>query len=153
MDSKGLLGGNSPGLCFNPQGFIFTKSAGLAACHSKALKEARLVERKVCFILDASNPRVGVGGRTPVQRPTAPPRWQPVGKSFYRQREGATGRNSTVSSDRHLEIGHRWSDQRHLDCFKYNSSSLPGLVCPIFLRPILGIVAAYVMATVWPSCS
>ena len=27
----------------------------LGACHSKAIKEARLVERKVCFILDASN--------------------------------------------------------------------------------------------------
>ena len=27
----------------------------LGACHSKAVKEARLVERKVCFISDASN--------------------------------------------------------------------------------------------------
>ena len=31
---------------------------------------------------------------------------QQVGKSFYRLREGATCRNSTVSSDSHLEIGH-----------------------------------------------
>ena len=35
---------------------------------------------------------------------------QSVGKSFYRRREGATCRNSTVSSDRPLDIGHRWSD-------------------------------------------
>ena len=28
---------------------------GLAACCSKVSKQARLVERKVCFILDASN--------------------------------------------------------------------------------------------------
>ena len=35
----------------------------------------------------------------------------------YRQREGATRRNSTVSSDSHLEIRHQWSDQCHLFCF------------------------------------
>ena len=28
---------------------------GPAACHSKANKQAKLVERKVCFISDASN--------------------------------------------------------------------------------------------------
>ena len=33
---------------------------GLAACHSRANKEVRLMERKVCFILDAS--RDGSGG-------------------------------------------------------------------------------------------
>ena len=34
---------------------------GLAACCSKTNKEAKLVERKVCFILDAGN--WGEGGR------------------------------------------------------------------------------------------
>ena len=43
---------------------------GEAACRSKANKEDRLVERKVCFILDASN--CGRGGQMPVQRPTPP---------------------------------------------------------------------------------
>ena len=40
-------------------------------------------------------------------------------KSFYRRREGATCRNSTVSSDSHLETGHAvvWSAS---SCFKYN---------------------------------
>ena len=28
--------------------------------------------------------------------------------------EGATCRNTTISSDSHLEIGHQWSDQHHL---------------------------------------
>ena len=37
-------------------------------------------------------------------------------KSFYRQ-GAAPCRNSPVSSDNHLEIGHQWSDQCHLDCF------------------------------------
>ena len=42
---------------------------------------------------------------------------------------GTICRNSTVSSNRHLEIGHGRSDQHHLDCFRYSWSSAPGLVC------------------------
>ena len=57
---------------------------------------------------------VGSKGRLPAPPP------QSMGKSFYRWREGATCRDSTVSSDSHLEIGHWWSDQRHPDCFKYS---------------------------------
>ena len=30
-------------------------------------------------------------------------------------------RNGIVSSDSHLETGHWWSDDFHLDCFKYSS--------------------------------
>ena len=51
------------------------------------------------------------------QLPPADNQW---GKRFYRQNEGAICRNSTVSSDRHLQIGHQWSDQLHLDCFRYS---------------------------------
>ena len=29
-------------------------------------------------------------------------------------------RNSTVSSDSHLQIGHQWIDQHHLDHFRYS---------------------------------
>ena len=90
--------------------------------------------RKVGFILDASKQQFGLGcggGRC------GGGRWQgermeqggrclckdgllPVtaGKSFDRQREGATCGNSTVSSDNDPEIGHWWSDQSHFDCFK-----------------------------------
>ena len=51
------------------------QNPGPAAHLSKTSKKARLVERKVCFILDASNWRGGgLGVRyTPVQRPTPPP--------------------------------------------------------------------------------
>ena len=42
------------------------------------------------------------------------------GRSFYRQRQRATCRNSTVSSDSHLKVCHWWSDQHHPDCFKYS---------------------------------
>ena len=61
------------------------------------------------------------------------PCWQSGGKRFYRQREGAACRNSTVSSGSHLEIGHRWSDQRRLCCSRDSSSLVPGSVCfPFF---------------------
>ena len=40
-------------------------------------------------------------------------------------KEAATCRNSTDSSDSHLEIGHQWSDQHHVGCFKYSYSSGP----------------------------
>ena len=46
-------------------GSSVTESGGLAAHCSKANEEAGLVERKVCFILDAGN---GGEGRTLVQK-------------------------------------------------------------------------------------
>ena len=63
---------------------------------------------------------LGEGGRhlSKGQLPPPPPReW---GESFYRQRGAvATCRNRTVISNSHLQIGHQWSDQHHLDCFQY----------------------------------
>ena len=47
---------------------------------------------------------------------------------------GSTCRNSTVSSEGHLEIGRQRSDQRPPDCFKYTWSLVPGLVCYYFLE-------------------
>ena len=45
-----------------------------------------------------------------------PHHWQSVGKSFYRQSEGATCKNSTVSSESHLGIGRAvvWSESSWL---------------------------------------
>ena len=91
------------------------------------------MERKVCFILDAGT---WGGGRVDLLII--------IGQSFYRQRKGATCRNSTVSSDSHLEIGHRWSDQCHLDSL--STLQFQGWFVSISLRPILRIVAVYVMA-------
>ena len=84
------------------------------------------MERKVCFILDVSNSGGGGveweewGDDTLIQRPIpAPLLLESMDESFCRLREGATGRNSAVSSDRRLEIDYRWSDQRHFIYFKY----------------------------------
>ena len=59
--------------------------------------------------------------------------WQSVSMSFYRWKEGAKCRNSAVSSDSHaVKLVMWWSDQHHLDCFKYSWSSVPGSVCSHF---------------------
>ena len=76
----------------------------LAAHCSKANKKERLVERKVYF----GCRQLGWGEWMLLQRPTPHPySLQSGDKSFYRQREGGTCRNSRVSSDSHLEVGHQ----------------------------------------------
>ena len=83
-----------------------------------------------------------------------PSQWWSVDKSCHRLREGATWRNSTVSSDGHLQVGHRWSDQQDLDYFKHSFTlQFQCWFDPISLRTVLRIVAAYVMTTAWSSCS
>ena len=77
---------------------------GLAACHSKANKQARLVQRKVCFISDVA--MGGEGGRH-LSKGRLPP-WQAEGESIYRQsleRRGATCRNSISSVQ---SLSHVW---------------------------------------------
>ena len=94
---------------------IVTESWSPAANGSKASIEERVVYRKVCFILDAGNPQ---GGRTPVQRLTLQPNNQWARAFIDRGRKLHS--ETAVSSASHLEIGHGWSDQHHLDCFKYS---------------------------------
>ena len=110
----------------------------------KASKEARLVGRKVCFWRLATLR----GGLTCVQR-LAPHHWQSGGKSVYRRREGAACRPSTVSSASHPAVGHRWSGQCHLDWLGTVDLQFQGQFVPISLRPVLKLVAIYVMAIVW----
>ena len=64
------------------------------------------MERKVCFILEASyGVRLGVGEQTLVQRPD-PPTDNQRGRALIGGGKGATCKNRTVSSGSHLEIGH-----------------------------------------------
>ena len=101
----------------SPRSIVTESGVWLLTTQKPKNREARFVERKLCFILGAGHrgfvgadicPKAGVH------------HWQSVGWSFYRQREGAAYRNCTVSSDIHLEIGHRWSEQCHLGCPKYS---------------------------------
>ena len=88
----------------------------LAARHSKVIKEARLVKGKVYLILGASYEMGDDGweGRR-LSKGLLPPTDNQWARAFYRWRVWATWRNSTVSSDSHLQTGHWWSDQCHFD--------------------------------------
>ena len=74
-----------------------------------------------------------------------------MGKSFYRLREGPASRNSTTISGRSLDAGHQWAGQRHLDYLGTVSLQFHGRFASISLKPVLRIVAAYVMVTAWSS--
>ena len=63
----------------------YQKVWGLAAHRPKSSKQARLVERNVCFISDAGN---SWGGRTYVQRPTLHPNKQRVRAFTHRVGSG-----------------------------------------------------------------
>ena len=106
----------------SPLAVTFTKRVwGPSAGCSKVNKQARLVERKVCFISDAGSWGPRVVNIYP-KADSLPPTGNLWARAFIdRSKEGATYRNSRVSSDSHLQIGHRWSDQHHLDCFRYSS--------------------------------
>ena len=98
---------------------------GPGACHSKAnTREARLVEKKVCFILEAGNRGGGGGGRraSHVQRPTPRPR-QTVDKSFYRWRQGAICPLQQLSSNRSCHC------LTSIILIVLSTTILPGLVC------------------------
>ena len=64
--------------------------------------------------------------------------------------ERATCRKSTSSSDSHVEISLIGIIMIVLSIVNLQ---FQGQFVPKSLRPVLGIVAAYVMATVWSSCS
>ena len=76
--------------------------------------------------------------------------WQSAGERFYRQRRGATCRNSTVSSDSHPEVGHWWSDQRRL---VLGAVSVQFRVCSHFFKASSWNCGTFCEATVWSWCS
>ena len=83
--------------------------------------KARLVETRVCFILEAGNWKedrlLSTGSLS------CPLTYrQSVGKRFYRWRERATcgSAESIVSSGSHLEFDHGVVWSSHFDCFLYS---------------------------------
>ena len=93
---------------------------GPAACYSRGIERPSWWEGKFVLLWMLAT---GGGMWTPVQRLTPLP-WQSVLKSFYRQREGASIRNGTASSNSHIEVSHWWSDQYHVDYFHFSSFQL-----------------------------
>ena len=75
------------------------------------------MEKKVCLILDAGNWGGGEDGiLSKGQLAPLDNQWE---RAFIDRGRGLHA-EIAVSSDSHLEIGHWWSDQHHLDCFKYS---------------------------------
>ena len=108
---------------------------GLAAHHSKANKQAKLVERKVClFQMSETGGERVTDDCSKADSPHTGNQW---GKMFYREkwRGVTTCRNSTVISDSHFQTGYQWSDQHHLGCFRYSYSSVPGAICSHLFAP------------------
>ena len=124
---------------------------GPAAHSSKANKQARLVERKVCFISDACNHVGSGGGRKPIQRPTLPTdnQWA---RAFIGGGRGPHAETAQEALTVILNLVISGLTSIILIVLSTVSLQFQGWFVSISLRPILGIVAAYVMATVWSSC-
>ena len=91
-----------------------------SSCSKANIREARLVERQVCFILEAGNQGEG-GLLSKGQLPTANQR----ARAFKGELQGCIGggrglRVETAQSALTviLKLVLPWSDQLHLDCFK-----------------------------------
>ena len=104
---------------------------------------ARLLEMKVCFIFDAGTWCRGREGCVPAQRltlphypthPTPPHPTDNQGGRVFMDRGRGLRAERAVSSGSHLEIGHQWSDQCHLDCFRYSQCSVSRPTCSHFLE-------------------
>ena len=89
---------------------------------------------------------------------------EPLKESFKDVQAGALCRAAQSALTIILKLVMWWSGQRHLDCFKHSKSSTPGSVCCHFLEAspwncashrfsTAQDGAAYIMTTVWSSCS
>ena len=116
------------------------------ACHSKANKQARLVERKACFISDASN--WGRGWQICVQRLTLPPDKQRVRAVIDKVRGRVTCRNSIVISNSHLQLVISGITSIFLVILGTVNVQFRAALVPIYLRSILITVATQVLGTV-----
>ena len=112
------------------------------ACHSKANKQARLVERKACFISDASN--WGRGWQICVQRLTLPPDKQRVRAVIDKVRGRVTCRNSIVISNSHLQLVISGLTSTRLLVLGTVNLQFGGAFVPISFQSVLRTVAAQV---------
>ena len=120
---------------------------GLAACHSRASKQARLVERKVCFNSHAGN-QSGEGWQKLVQRSTSPPLTISGARAFidrWRGLHAETAQSALTVIFKFVVDGLTSVILIVLGTVNLQSQ---GPFVPISLRPVLGIVIAHVLGTV-----
>ena len=82
-----------------------------------------------------------------VRLPPADSQWA---RAFIDRGRGPRAETARSALTVVLKLVMRWSDQHHLDCFNLHFQDQ---FVPISLRPVLRIVAAYAMATVWSPSS
>ena len=78
---------------------------------------------------------------------------QSGGESFYRQREGLHAETAQSALTVILKLVISGLISIILTVLSTVNLQFQGQFVPISLRPVLRIVAAYVMATAWSSCS
>ena len=128
---------------------------GPTAPGSKAHKQARLVERKVCFISDAGD--WGLGSRVVDVCPnTDSPLLATRSKNFYRQKWWWEGCLHAETAQRSLTVIFKLviGGLTSVILFVLGpvNLQLQGPLAPISLWPVLGIGAARVPGPVWSSC-
>ena len=126
---------------------------GSDALHSKASREARLMDRNVCLISDASNSGSGGKGSTRVQRPD-PPTDNQGARAFIGWGRGLHAETAQSAPTIILKLVIRCLTKHHFNCFKHSSSLVPGSDRLHFLEASpWNCVRLYVTATVWSSGS
>ena len=120
---------------------------GPAARCSEANSQPRMKERKVCFISDADTVERQL---ISVQRLT--PCTGNLGKSCYKRKEEVPAETAQSALTAIFKFEHRGLASAILAVLGTVDLQFQGQFVSISLRPALGIVAAPVMATVWPSC-
>ena len=123
-----------------------TKSGDLAARSSKANKEARLVERKVCFVSEAATWEGRADSCPKTDSPPPPPPTDNQRARAFTDRGRGLHAETAESA---LTVIFKWSgsglNSFILIVFSTVNLQFQGQFVPISLRPILRIVAAYVM--------
>lgn len=131
-----------------------TQGQQLIIPYSMFDRQVLLVGEERCFIQEAGNL-----GRWQTGVPQTTSELLIRASGFKGKHQGFAGsgymQSSTVSSNQHPEFGGAGSGEHHFIWSEVNLQ-LQGWVVFIFLRPDFGSVphgAAYVIATVWSSCS
>ena len=104
------------------------KRGPVARC-SKASRETRSVERKVCFIFNAGNQGGNEGGGH-LSKDILTLTDNQWARAFIGRGRGLHSESAQSALTVILTLVMWWSDQHHLDCFEYIVlSTVPGLVC------------------------
>ena len=134
--------------CWVKRSMIVFRNCNPAVLCSKANKEARLMERKICYILNASDWGHG-GGQTPVQSATPP--LTIMGQQSVQAEEWGYMQKQQSALTVILKLVTSGLTNIIVIVLNTGDFKFQGCIFPISLRPMLTTVGASVMAPVWSS--